>query len=333
MSTFLALQTESMAECNLNIATADATTLARFKGYLNEGVRRVIGKPGMTRLLDSDVPYPLSSVALQARYVVPAVAESIHGIRDVTNRGKLDAMPLSVYRKRDPDPTTTSGLSSHYVPIGRVAVAMQPTSASALFVKSDTPADTTQVVRIEGTNSVGEPATASVTLTGITAVALSASVTDFVEVTDFYLSAAAAGVVTLTQTSGVGATLARIFFGELRPRYYGFYLWPTPSAITVYSVDYRRAAVDMVNNTDEPPLPADYHYILGAYARMRYYEKTADDRYTIAEGIWKKGLSDLTYTTQTSPDELPVVGRRRRGVPSRLGPMTPDTSGWFQEGF
>jgi hypothetical protein len=201
-------------------------------------------------------------------------------------------------------------------------VATQPSDASSIFVKSTSAADTTQTAYIEVVITGGYRRTASVTLTGTTAVNLSSAISTGEVIEDFYLSAVAAGTVTLHEDSGAGTELARITIGALRPRYYGFYLWPTPSAAVTYYVDYRREILDLVNNTDEPPIPTDYHPLLVTYARMREYEKTDDSRYGQAREEFGLGLTRLKFNTQHLPDELPVVGRARMGR-SRLGAMYP----------
>jgi len=121
---------------------------------------------------------------------------------------------------------------------------------------------------------------------------------------------------------GAVTEYARITPGAKRPRYLGFYLDPTPSAAVDYLVDYRRQTVDMVQSTDEPPLPIDFHPMCAAYARMREYEKTKDDRYAVAVTEWNRWLSRLKYAVRENADDLPVAGRQRPYGFSHLG-------GWF----
>jgi hypothetical protein len=315
---------------DLNFQSApNADVIARAKRFVNEGIRTVIGEPGMTRLLDSDTPTSFVTVADQARYVVNEVVASIQKITERTNNRTLWAMPLGEYRRRDSDPADHTGLSTHYVPMGAVAVALQPAAACELFILS-TVAET-PTVYVEGTITGGYTRTANTAMTGVTAKSISTTITNWIEITDFYVSAAATGTVTLLSVSGLGTELARITIGAKRPRYTGFYLWPTPSAVLTYTVDYRRELVELVQDADVPPGPTDFHYLLAAYARMREYEKSGDARYPAAQAQYLKGLSRLKYAVQTGPDELPVVGRGSRIGLSRLGAWTPAdtyTRGW-----
>lgn len=316
---------EVLSECyaDLNYAASPAATeVARIKRYVNEGLRVILGEPALVRLLDSDAPLTVASVASTARVVVPEAVARIHHITERTNARRLEPMSLAEYRQREPDPASHTGTPTHYVPIGRVAVAKQPADASEIFVDS-TAAGDTNTCYIEGITTGGYMKTASVNMTGVTAVTLSAAITDFIEITDFYLSAAAVGTVTLHEDASGGTELARITIGAKRPRYYAFYLFPTPSAAVTYYVDYRREMVELVNDTDEPPLPTDYHYLLSAYVRMRQYEKTDDSRWPTAREQFLQGLSRLKYATQTLADDIPVMGRGRVIGRSRLGGYFP----------
>ena len=91
-----------------------------------------------------------------------------------------------------------------------------------------------------------------------------------------------------------------------------------------YSVDYRRELVDLVNNTDEPPLPTDIHPALVAYAVAREKEKTGDTNGSLqAMARYQKFLKHLKYQTQTLSDEIPVLGRGAMVGRSRLGAWFP----------
>jgi hypothetical protein len=321
--TFSDLLAAAYEECNCASSPASAV-VTRLKRYVNEGVRAILIEPGLERLADSDNPLTFASVASQARYVLPESVARIHAVTERTNDQSLRAMDKHTYRHVEPDPSSNSGNASHYVPFGRVAVAVQPADASEIFVKSTAAGDTTQTAYIEGIITGGYMRTASVVLTGATAVTLSAAITSFIEITDFYISAAAVGTVTLHEDSGLGTELARITIGQKRPRYYGLALWPTPSAVVTYYVDYRREVTDLVNDADEPPLATDAHSMLVAYAVKREAEKTGNvDLLTIADARYQKFLSRLKYQTQSGSDELPVMGRGALVGRSRLGGMYP----------
>lgn len=323
--TFAEILSSVYEDCNYGSSPA-APVVTRVKKYVNDAVRMVLSEPGMTRLQDSDLPFPFASVSLQARYTLPESVAFIRGISERTNDRTLRQIDLTTYRRRNPDPATNSGVTTAYVPFGRTAVAVQPSAAAELFVKSTAAGDTTQVVRLEGILTGGYQRQVTVTLTGTTAVSLATAITTWIEVTDVWMETAATGTVTLHQTSGAGTELARITIGLLRPRYLGFYLDPTPASAIDYLVDYRRQTVDLVTASDEPPLPIDFHPMCAAYARMREYEKTKDDRLAVAAAEWTRWMNRLTYAVRETPDHLPVAGRQRPYGFSHLGPWFPNDS-------
>jgi hypothetical protein len=302
-----------------------AAITTRFTRWLNEGVRAILAEPGLQRLADNDTPLQVASVASTARVVVPESVARILTISERTNDYVLRPMSLQQYRTVEPDPASTTGTPTHYVPIGRVAVATPPSDASEVFIKSTSASDGVGVTAyLEGLITSGYTRTTSTTMNGTTAKSLDTTITTWIELTDWYLSTAAVGTVTLLEDSGAGTELARITIGQKRPRYYAFYLWPTPASAVTYYVDYRRETVDLANSADEPPLPTDFHPALIAYVEMREREFKDDlQRVLIAKSRWDRWLSRLKYFTQTLGDELPVSGRGAVVGHSRLGANYP----------
>jgi hypothetical protein len=299
----------------------DTRIVTRIRRLLTEGVHAVLGEPGLAHLADSDTPSVVASVASQARYVVPESSAAISHISDRTNDRTLVPMSLAAYRALDPDAASTSGTPTHYVPIGRVGVAVQPADASDIFVDSTSGSDT-NTAYLEGFITGGYQRRTAITMTGTTAISL--GITSFLELNDFYLSHPAVGTVTLHEDANGGTELARITIGETRPNYYGFYLWPTPAAVVSYYIDARRDVAPMTANTSEPPWPEDFHHLLVAYAAWREWMFKGDtDRSRDALQRYQVTLSRLKYFTQAQTDELPVMGRRRTVGHSRLGGYYP----------
>lgn len=302
--------------------TSDANA-TRMTSFINTTHRQILGTPGLESLRDDTITF--SSVAGQSYYGLPPVVARIEGISDRTTLRSLWSRSLGDIRVSDPGLTQT-GPSESFIPRGWQQVAVQPTVASELFVKSTSAADTAVIAYVEGIRTGGYPKTLQVTLTGTTAVTFSATYNDFIEVTKFYLSAAAAGIVTLTTVSGLGTELARIQIGQTYARYYGIQLYPTPSsAITIY-VDYVRTIPEMSIGTDEPLLPDDFHFLLVEGALIKEWTKRDDDRRVDADRAYTKGLSALKYFVNAPADFLPFRGAfgRGRGY-SRFGPWFPAT--------
>jgi hypothetical protein len=195
-----------------------AAITTRFTRWLNEGVRAILAEPGLQRLADNDTPLQVASVASTARVVVPESVARILTISERTNDYVLRPMSLQQYRTIEPDPASTTGTPTHYVPIGRVAVATPPSDASEIFIKSTSASDGVGVTAyLEGLITSGYTRTTSTTMNGTTAKSLDTTITTWIEITDWYLSTAAVGTVTLLEDSGAGTELARITIGQKRP--------------------------------------------------------------------------------------------------------------------
>jgi hypothetical protein len=304
---------------NKNATTLDATTQARLLGFLNQRQRRLLTLPGITKLRDTTVT--LASVADQADYVLANIAK-INRIWEATNDRVLYEMSLQEYRLIQPD-TTITGTPEAFIWRGRQEVARQPADASSLFVKSTSAADTTQTAYVEGVITGGYPVSASVTLTGATAVDLSAATSTWIRVDKCYLSAVPAGVVTLHEDSGAGTELARIAIGQTGTDYAGLSLWCTPSSVITYSVDITRAVTDLAQGTDLPVLPEDFHDVLLLGALADEYQHLDDQRYTVAASEYRERVGQMRYWLAETATGRPFGLSRGWQRPSSLGSWYP----------
>lgn len=306
---------------DLGYQSSPATdVVTRIKRYVNEGLQAVLAEPALFGLIEADTPYTFASVASQAQYSIPAGHAYVRQIRDLTNRRTLSALTLDAYRRLDADPSTVTGTPSHWVPVGHVPVAVQPSDASAIYVKSSSASDTGSLY-LSGLITGGYRQSETITMTGTTAAA--SALSTYLEITDVYMSAAAVGTVTILEDSGSGTELARIAIGQKRPNYQGFYLWPTPAGANTYSVDTRREFESLVNTTDEPPLPRDAHPMLIAYATYREWQRKDDSRAGISKAQYDQWLSRLKYRLAQSGDAMPIASVGREVGVSRLGGFYP----------
>lgn len=309
----------------LNHPTSPASSVStRLTALVNEGQQELISLPGMgTWITQHNPPLTFASVANRAIYSLPQGVSRIEAIRDATNKRSLSAQSREWYHSTEPDPSTFTGTPEAWVPYGWSAVEKPPADASQLYVKSTSASDTgtcyVEVIRSGG----GQPITLSVAMTGVTAVTLSASVTDVVEITKFYVSQSAAGSITLHEDSGSGTELGKITQGQTSARYQQIALWPTPSAVWTYTVDGERDLPDLSNSNDEPLIPSRFHRLLVDYALWKEFEKIDDTRGQQAYGRWQNGVSQLKYFLTCPPDFLPISGKSQALGRSRLGPYYP----------
>ena len=304
----------------LNYATSPAAAVTtRLAAFLNTTHRQVLSMPGLDRLRDDTITF--ASVSARAQYGLPPAVQRVQSVTDRTNDRRLQLRSLDWIRAIDPG-LDQSGTPEAYAPIGVQAVTLQPSDASEIFVDSTSASDT-GTAYLEGIRTGGYPRTLSVTMNGVTAVSFAAAITDFVEITKFYISAAAVGAVTLHEDASGGTELARIPIGQTFSRYQGIQLWPTPSAAVTYYVDYMRNIPDMSVANDEPLLPEDFHWLLVEGALIKEWTKKDDlARRQAAQADYDRGLSDLKYAVTCPADFLPA--RSQTGErPSRFGAQFP----------
>jgi hypothetical protein len=303
--TFLQLQQRLARRRGANDSTLVTATATRYKDALNEAHRQILRTPGMETLRHGTITF--ASVASTPRYALPAdgVAK-INRLTETTNDRKLQYQTPGWLDASAPDPT--EGTPWAWIPRGLVEVQTQPANASELFIKS-TAAGDTGTAYVEGIITGGYYRTASVTMTGTTAVSLAATITSFILVTKVYLSAVAVGTVTLHEDSGSGTELARIAIGDSRGQYHQIQLYPTPSAVVTYTVDILRAIPDMTNDRDEPLLPEDFHDLLIDRAELKELRKQDDPRRSqLLIADIARGESQLRSWVTTHPDWSPRWG-------------------------
>lgn len=318
--TLAELLTACYQECNY-AASPDAAVTTRLTRYLNEAVQAVMAEPTLARLLDSNAPFAFTSVAQQARYALPESISEVIAMRDTMNDRTLEWLDLQRYRRMDPDPTDRTGVPCYWVPLGLSPVAAQPSAPTELFLISTSGSDT-QVATVEVVLADGSRRTLAITLTGVTAVSLGATLTTIVSVEELFLASSAVGSVTLREGSGTGAVLATIRTGQTRARHQSFYLYPTPSGAWTYAVDYRRTLTSMIAATDEPTLPTEFQALLIDYASSREWQHKDDTRASMAFERYTRWREKLSHRQHQTTDTVPIVGRGARTEYSRLG-------GWF----
>ena len=314
--TFLELLQDTYRRTN-KPTTPDTETQTRIKAFVNQRHRSLLTMPGIDQFRDSTSTFTNTSAV--ARVALPQALSRIKAVMDTSNNRRITERSLDWLRTVDPQ--QTSGTPTTYVPKGYEAVAAQPADASQIWVKSSSASDT-GTAYIQGIRTGGIQGSSSVTMTGTTAVQIG-SFSDWIEITKFYVSSAAVGSITLHEDSGVGTELAQITIGRLRPYYFVVLLWPTPSSAITYTIDYTREILDLVNDTDEPYLPPDYHDLLSIGARMDEYEKMDDSRFASAKAAWKEKYESLQFFIHGRASER-LIPRSTSGA---IG--VSDLSGWY----
>lgn len=301
--------------------TVDSATSTRATSFLNEVQQEILSEPGMESLLFDSMTF--DSVASTPQYSLPRGVGRIRQMTQTSHDLALGVQSLHWYRSAYPDPTASTGIPEAWVDLGYVAYSVPPSNASTVFVDSTSASDT-NTAYLEGIRTGGYAASVSVTMTGVTAVELTAAITDWISLTKFYLSVAAVGTVTLHEDASGGTELSRIPIGETRAQYRRIALAICPSSAITYTVDFERNVTDMINGTDEPVLPPQFHRLLVSGARLKEYLKQNQmDRFTVAKLEYEKGIRKLKYFLYSQAVGTPNLMGRGASRMSRLGPWFP----------
>jgi hypothetical protein len=308
--TFLELQDRTLRACGHSTA-ASSEPRTRVKSEINSWQRRILTRPGYSRIL-RDSENTFTTVANQRTYGLGLAMGRLLGIQAIVDRTVLALRDTSWLRRAGV--LSSVGTASAYIPRGWFPVQQHPANASPVFIKSSSAADTTQVVDWTVVLANLDRVTGQTTLTGTTAVQLGTATT-IVEVSALALRTAPAGVVTVAEDSGAGAVLATLRIGQTFSRYLHVELYPTPGAALQYRIDYTREIADLVQDTDQPLLPPDFHHLLALGAEYDEWRKLSDDRMVPAKQDLELELRSLNAWVWDLPDDSQLG---RVGV-SRLG--------------
>lgn len=298
-------------------ASPDAAVTTRLTRYLNDGYKTLARLPGFDQVRFKTIS--LASVADQELYGLSPAAVQIQKLTDTTNGVTLQEASLDTLRRLDPQ-DTVSGVPYWYIRMGYQPVRQQP-ATSGVWVSSSSASDTAITVRLVGITATGETAVQTATLNGTTRVQVGALAT-FTGIIEWNINTAAVGVVTMHNAASSGDDIATIQIGKTSVQYSVIRLWPTPADAYTYTLDIETPLPELTNGVDVPVIPEDFHPMLIEYGRMREYEYRADDRWSIAKGMFDKNLAALKVRMWNTPDYLPVAGVTPN-VPSNLGAWYP----------
>lgn len=316
---FLALQKAVYRRVKL-ADSPSAGDQTRIKEFINQRYRKLLSKPGMDQFRDTTLTF--TTVSAQKKYGLPQALSSVRDVYDLTNQRRILPKTVDWLRNVDPGLSATSSYTEFWIPInGWAATAVELTSTGVgLWAVSDSAADTTQKAYVETTRlggvRAGTAVSAGTTLTGTTRVAIG-SQTDHIEVVKFYLDTVPAGNVSLYDAAANGNLLSTITIGRTNARYYMLQLYPTAGAAVTITVDGQRAIQDLVQDTEEPLFPEDYHMALVHGACYDEWQNRDDDRAKADLAEMNELLKDLRHKVLNTPDDIPVQ-RGPRGTAERV---------------
>lgn len=303
----------------LGFSTSDTSAVARLRAFINQAHREVMSMKHFRRYRRKLLT--CASIADTPFMALPYAASTIFGVYDRDNDTWLREKTLGWVRQADPGVTSTGSNPWGYAIYDLASpVIRQPANASQLFFKSTSASDGAgKTAFLQGIRTGNYPRATSIAMNGVTAVGFTP--TDILIVNKFYMSAAAAGDVTLHEDSGSGTELACIPIGRQSSRYSLLHLHPIPSAVVTYHVDAEVIILDMADAADEPLFPEDFHYIITAKVRYWEYEKREKPALMKeARGEWRNGISELIAHVNKHQG---MTDQREDAQRSQLGPWFP----------
>lgn len=132
-------------------------------------------------------------------------------------------------------------------------------------------------------------------------------------------------IETSASASVPGTQLAAIPAGQASATCLGIQLWPTPTTVITYALDYVRKIPEVVAGPDEPLLPEDFHWLLVEGALIKEWTKKDDSRRMAALQDYDGGLRSLRSWVNSNQDTVASLRRIPQRI-SLLGPNYPSGS-------
>ena len=329
--TFLEIFQNIARRTDKNPDNPDPQTQARINQFINDRYRELMRLPGILPLRDES--FSLTTVANQARYVLPVAAGQIASVFDSTNRIALAQRTMPWIRQRDPSvPARVIGTPWVYAILNYAGPLQQPAIVTAnALVASSTSALDTGVLEVEYQDEFGGFRVVQTTLSGTILTSVLATCVQVFRIT--YLQSAV-GQITLKQSAD-GLVIANLAPTSLvaqtgnahAGRAWVLVLWPTPAGAYSYIIDASRPRMTLVDPLDEPAIPEDFHTLLVWGGCSDELLKMDDDRREDYEKRWAADVKALrAYLHQARGQRLIPTGP---GAGVGWSPMGPNFPGWW----
>ena len=272
------LYEEIADRCNLD--STNATDQTRMLNSANNQLKRIFTN---LNLMSERSSATLTTVADQALYRLDRRVLRSLNFRETNSPAKLNHMSRSDFEKEHPNPTDT-GVPSFYIPMRKVRVTEQPTSASVVTVASTSAGDVTNYFVIVKGISGGVLQTERLTLNGVTSVASTNSYTSLLSISKDTTN----GTVTAT-SNAAAVTNISLLPGERELEHWEIRLHVIPDG--VYSIPYTFQYVPWGLSLDEETIPMPDVFIDSylAYVTADILFKQGDQKYT----TWKQEATTM----------------------------------------
>lgn len=274
-----------------NIQDTSTGTQSVIKNYVNDIYFDVLKRINWQ---DIDDNYTFNTVAGQQDYVLPNnFGKEVYVFNSSTNT-EIASITMQELVRDYASSLSLSGDVTRYTILNK-QVRQQPTSSSVLAIVSSDASDSTQVVRVKGTNSLGVELDETVTLTGTTPVNTANAYTEVRSITK---SAITTGYVTVTSNSGV-VTVAVLSAAHLAYNVTVVRLSYIPSSVQTIAMPYLIRPLPMVSDYDQPVIDCADVIELGATMKAWRYKRQFS-KATDYERQYEKAIDTLIWDKENS---------------------------------
>ncbi len=272
-------------------SSAMATHIKRFS---NEAYFEILRRLNWNGINPS---YTVAVIAGTQDYILPSDFDKEKYVYDATNLLYIPFISLEELVEKFPDNLSSQGSVERYS-IFRDAVRKQPTSASVLTIVSSSSADTTQTVRVKGTDSNDVELDESVTLTGTTNATTSNTYNSIRSVTK---SASTTGRITITSNSSA-VTVAVMAPADIDYKVIKLRLHQTPNNALTLNVPYHIKPYPMSSDYDVPIIDCADGIELGARYRAWQYKRQFGKSQEV-ERLFEKWVIDAIWNIENQPNQ------------------------------
>lgn len=288
------LFTTIVANVGNNIQDTSTSMATIIKTYANDTYFDILKR---TNFKEIDYDYSFSTVAATQDYAMPSNFGKELSVYDATNKIPLDHIDYQLLIEQFVDSISSQGTVERYT-IFSSPVRKQPTSASTLSITSSSALDTTQTIRIKGTDSNGVELDESVTVTGTSAAV---STNTYLKVRSITKSATTTGRITIT-SNAAAVTVAIMSPADLDYRVKIMRLHEVPSSVLTINVPYIILPYPLSNDYDTPVLDCSDVLELGTTAKAWRYKRQFSKAMDF-QNLYEQGIQTLIWDKENQPNQ------------------------------
>jgi len=277
-----------------NIQDTSSTMATEIKRYCNDAYREILRRVNWDAI---NLEYTVSVVAGTKDYILSNDFGKELYVYDSTNLKYLSYISIQELAEKFADSLNSSGQPTRYSIFNDV-IRNQPTSASTISISSSSASDTSQSVRIKGTDSNDVEIDETVLLTGTTPAV---STNTYSKIRSISKSAATTGRITGTSNSG-GVTNFIMSSADLDYKVKKIRLHYTPSSALTLSIPYHVLPYPLVNDYDVPVIDCADGIELQATAHSWRYKRQFQKAQEF-ERLFEKWLVDITWDKENQPNQ------------------------------